>query len=91
MLILNLIIALNISYRGIVTFLEDDYRFYDRLLYRLYLKSNLGQGKIKFHLVLIAYDDDYLTYTSFQTGGLINNRYDQDAQGRDKKPVNRKR
>jgi hypothetical protein len=54
MLILNLIIALNISYRGIVTFLEDDYRFYDRLLYRLYLKSNLGQGKIKFHLVLIA-------------------------------------
>jgi hypothetical protein len=29
MLILNLIIALNISYRGIVTFLEaDDYRFF---------------------------------------------------------------
>jgi hypothetical protein len=32
------------------------------------------------------------TYTSFQTGGLINNRYaNQDAQGRDKKPVYRKR
>jgi hypothetical protein len=60
--------------------------FMIRFIIVLYLKSNFkGRVKLNFIIVLIG-DDDYLTYTSFQTGGLINNRYaNQDAQGRDKK------
>jgi hypothetical protein len=56
----------------------------------LYLKSNFkGRVKLNFIIVLI-FDDDYLTYTSFQTGGLINNRC-QSGCPRKRKPVNRKR
>jgi hypothetical protein len=53
----------------------------------MYLKSNFnGRVKLNFIIVLSFGDDDTWTYTSFQTGGLINNRYaNQDAQGRDKK------
>jgi hypothetical protein len=48
----------------------------------MYLKSNF-KGKTKFNCTN-RFDDD-TTYTSFQTGGLINNRYaNQDAQGREK-------
>jgi hypothetical protein len=92
MLILNLIIALNISYRGIVTFsrggMITGFFMIVLLLSFLYLKSNFkGRVKLNFIIVLIALAMMTIwTYTSFQTGGLINNRYaNQDAQGRDKK------
>ncbi|MFT4983470.1 MAG: hypothetical protein ACI9Q9_000507 [Flavobacterium sp.] len=92
MLILNFIIALNISYRGIVTFsrggMITGFLMIVLLLSFLYLKSNFkGRVKLNFIIVLIALAMMVTwSYTSFQTGGLINNRYaNQDAQGREKK------
>jgi O-antigen ligase len=91
MVVLNLIIALNISYRGIVTFsrggMITGFLMILLLLLFLYLKSNFkGRVKLNYSFVLIAFAMMITWgYSSFQTGGLINNRYaNQDAQGRAK-------
>tara|TARA_R110000868_G_scaffold14457_4_gene67346 strand:- start:4915 stop:6258 length:1344 start_codon:yes stop_codon:yes gene_type:complete len=91
MLILNLIIALNISYRGMVTFsrggMITGFLMIVLLLVFLYLKSNFrGRVKLNYIIVFIALAMMVTwTYTSFQTGGLINKRYkNQDAAGRAK-------
>jgi hypothetical protein len=91
MVVLNLIIALNISYRGIVTFsrggMITGFLMILLLLLFLYLKSNFkGRVKLNYSFVLIAFAMMITWgYSSFQTRGLINNRYaNQDAQGRAK-------
>jgi hypothetical protein len=91
LLILNLIIALNISYRGIVTFsrggMITGFLMIVLLLLFLYFKSNFkGRVKLNYSFVLIAFAMMITWgYSSFQTRGLINNRYaNQDAQGRAK-------
>jgi hypothetical protein len=91
LLILNLIIALNISYRGMVTFsrggMITGFLMIVLLLSFLYFKSNFrGRVKLNYILVIIVVAMVAIwTYTSFQTGGLINKRYaNQDAQGREK-------
>jgi len=92
MLILNLIIALNISFRGMVTFsrggMITGFLMIVLLLAFLYLKSNF-RGKVKLNYILVVIVLAMMmtwTYTSIQTGGLIKNRYaNQDAQGREKK------
>lgn len=91
MLVLNLIIALNISYRGMVTFsrggMITGFLMIVLLLAFLYLKSNY-RGKVKLNYIIIVIAMAMMvtwTYTSIQTGGLINNRYaNQDAKGREK-------
>lgn len=92
LLLLNLIIVLNISYRGMVTFsrggMITGFLMIVLLLSFLYFKSNFrGRVKLNYIIVVIALAMMVTwTYTSFQTGGLINNRYaNQDAQGRAKK------
>jgi hypothetical protein len=92
MVTLNLIIALNISYRGIITFsrggMITGFLMIVLLLSFLYFKSNFnGRIKLNFIIVLIALAMAVTwSYISFQTKGLINNRYaNQDAQGRDEK------
>jgi hypothetical protein len=91
LLLLNLIIVLNISYRGIVTFsrggMITGFLMIVLLLSFLYFKSNFrGRVKLNYIVVVIAMAMMVTwTYTSFQTGGLINKRYaNQDAQGREK-------
>ncbi|NGY37468.1 O-antigen ligase family protein [Flavobacterium sp. XN-5] len=91
MLILNLIIALNISFRGMVTFsrggMITGFLMIVLLLSFLYLKSNF-RGKVKLHYIMVVIALAMMvtwTYTSVQTGGLIKNRYaNQDAKGREK-------
>jgi len=91
MLILNLIIAINISYRGIVTFsrggMITGFLMILLLLLFLYYKSNYT-GRVKLNYVMVFIGVAMLatwTYTSFQTGGLIDKRYaNQDALGREK-------
>jgi hypothetical protein len=91
LLILNLIIALNISYRGIVTFsrggMITGFLMIVLLLLFLYFKSNF-KGRVKLNyafLVIILAMIITWSYSSFQTGGLINKRYaNQDAAGRAK-------
>jgi hypothetical protein len=88
-LILNLIIALNITYRGIVTFsrggMITGFLMIVLLLLFLYFKSNF-KGRVKLNYIIIFVTLVMLgtwTYTSFQTGGLIDKRYaNQDAAGR---------
>ncbi|SEA89444.1 O-Antigen ligase [Flavobacterium gillisiae] len=89
MLMLNLIIALNISYRGMVTFsrggMITGFLMIVLLLMFLYLKSNFkGRVKLNYIVVFISLAMVVVwSYTSFQTGGLINKRYkNQDAAGR---------
>jgi hypothetical protein len=87
--IANLAVALLISYRGLVTFSRGGMLtglimiFF--LLYFIYINSK-SQGKLKlfyffgflFVVFLLVW-----SYTSFQTGGLIEKRYaNKDAQGR---------
>jgi hypothetical protein len=91
LLLLNLIIVLNISYRGIVTFsrggMITGFLMIVLLLSFLYFKSNFrGRVKLNYIVVVIAMAMMVTwTYTSFQTGGLINKRYaNEDAQGREK-------
>ncbi|TDE04598.1 O-antigen ligase family protein [Flavobacterium hiemivividum] len=92
MLVLNLIIALNISYRGMVTFsrggMITGFLMIVLLLCFLYFKSNF-RGKVKLNYIIVVIGLAMMvtwTYTSIQTGGLIKNRYaNQDAQGREKK------
>lgn len=89
MVIINLIIALNISYRGIVTFsrggMVTGFLMIVLLLLFLYTKSNYtGRVKLNYLIVLVSIAMIATwTYTSFQTGGLIDKRYaNQDAAGR---------
>jgi len=91
MLFINLIVALNITYRGVVTFsrggIITGLLMIILLVLFLYLKSNFG-GRVKLNysivLVCIALVVTW-GYTSLQTGGLIDKRYaNQDAAGRTK-------
>jgi hypothetical protein len=92
LLVINLVIAANITYRGMVTFsrggMITGFLMIVLLLSFLYLKSNY-KGKVKlnyiFSVIVIAMVVIW-GYTSYQTGGLINKRYaNQDAAGRAKK------
>lgn len=91
MLGLNLLIAINMSYRGIVTFsrggMITGFLMIILLLLFLYYKSNYtGRVKLNYIIVFIALAMIVTwAYTSFQTGGLIDKRYaNQDAAGRTK-------
>lgn len=89
MLAINIIIAINMSYRGIVTFsrggMVTGFLMILLLLLFLYFKSN-DAGKIKLNysiVVIVASMVVTWIYTSYQTGGLIDKRYaNQDARGR---------
>lgn len=90
-LMINLIVALLITYRGVVTFsrggMITGVLMITLFVFFLYFKSNLG-GRLKLNyliiLVVIALIVTW-SYTSFQTGGLIDKRYaNQDAAGRTK-------
>lgn len=89
MVIINLIIALNISYRGMVTFsrggMITGLLMIVLLTVFLYAKSNFT-GRVKLNYLIILLSTAMITtwaYTSFQTGGLIDKRYaNQDAKGR---------
>ena len=88
-IILNLIIALNITYRGMLTFsrggMITGFLMIVLLVVFLYFKSNFG-GRVKLNYIIVLVVFALLatwTYTSFQTGGLIDKRYsNQDAAGR---------
>jgi hypothetical protein len=91
LVLLNLIIVFNISYRGMVTFsrggMITGFLMIVLLLFFLYFKTNTrGKLKLNYIFVIIAVAMISIwTYTSLQTGGLINKRYaNQDAAGRDK-------
>lgn len=87
--ILNLFIAVNITYRGMLTFsrggMITGFLMILLLLLFLYVKSN-GNGKVKLNYIFAMIGLAMLCiwgYTSFQTSGLINKRYaNQDAAGR---------
>lgn len=89
LLITNLIIALNISYRGMLTFsrggMVTGFLMIVLLLLFLYFKSNY-RGKVKLNYIIVFVTLAMMAiwgYTSFQTGGLIDKRYaNQDAKGR---------
>ena len=89
--VINLIIALNIAYRGMVTFsrggMITGLLMIVLLLFFLYSKSNYS-GRVKLnYIIVLAFVATIATwsYTSFQTGGLIDKRYaNQDARGRAK-------
>lgn len=88
LLVLNLIIVFNITYRGMVTFsrggMITGFLMIILLLVFLYMKSNF-RGKVKLNYIITIIGVTMLLiwgYTSFQTGGLINKRYaNQDAAG----------
>ena len=90
-MILNVILALNISYRGMVTFsrggMITGILMIVLLVVFLYFKSNFS-GRVKLHyiiVILMLAMTATWTYTSFQTGGLIDKRYaNQDATGKAK-------
>jgi hypothetical protein len=91
MFLINLIVAMNISFRGIVTFsrggMITGFLMIILLLFFLYSKSNFkGRVKLNYLIVLVSLAMIATwTYTSFQTGGLIDKRYaNQDAAGRKK-------
>jgi hypothetical protein len=89
LVILNLIIVFNISYRGMLTFsrggMITGFLMIVSLLVFLYFKSNY-RGKVKLNYIIVIIALSMMSiwgYTSFQTGGLINKRYaNQDAAGR---------
>jgi hypothetical protein len=89
LVILNLIIVFNISYRGMVTFsrggMITGFLMIVLLLVFLYLKSNY-RGKVKLNYIFVIIALAMMSiwgYTSLQTGGLINKRYqNQDAAGK---------
>ena len=91
MLALNLLIAVIMSYRGIITFsrggMITGFLMILLLLLFLYSKSNYtGRVKLNYVMVLISLAMVATwAYTSFQSGGLIDKRYaNQDARGREK-------
>jgi hypothetical protein len=89
LVILNLIIVVNISYRGMITFsrggMITGFLMIILLLVFLYFKSNY-RGKVKLNYIVVIIALAMMSiwgYTSLQTGGLINKRYqNQDAAGR---------
>ncbi|MFV5703620.1 O-antigen ligase family protein [Flavobacterium sp. XS2P12] len=91
LVVVNLIIALNITYRGMLTFsrggMITGFLMIVLLLLFLYYKSNYS-GRVKLNYILILMVLAMLGtwgYTSFQTGGMIDKRYaNQDAKGRAK-------
>ncbi|RTY83296.1 O-antigen ligase domain-containing protein [Flavobacterium sp. ZB4P23] len=90
-IIINLILALNITYRGIITFsrggMITGFLMIVLLLAFLYFKSNFGgRAKLNYIIVFLVFAMFVTwTFTSFQTGGLIDKRYaNQDAAGRAK-------
>jgi O-Antigen ligase len=91
MLGLNIFIAVNMTYRGVVTFsrggMITGFLMILLLLFFLYYKSNFT-GRVKLNYVIVFIGTAMMatwTYTSFQTGGLIDKRYaNQDARGRAK-------
>lgn len=90
--LINIVIALNVTYRGMLTFsrggMITGFLMIVLLLIFLYFKSNIG-GKLKLNYIIVLLTFAILgtwTYTSLQTGGLIEKRYsNQDASGRNKK------
>jgi hypothetical protein len=91
MLALNLLIAINMSYRGVVTFsrggMITGFLMILLLLLFLYSKSNYtGRVKLNYSIGFIAMAMVATwVYISLQTGGLIDKRYaNQDARGREK-------
>ena len=89
LIVINLFLALNISYRGFITFsrggMITGLVMIFILLVFLYVKSNhTGRVKLNYGFMLIIFAIiGVWMYTSFQTGGLINKRYaNQDASGR---------
>jgi hypothetical protein len=91
LLVINLIVALNITYRGMLTFsrggMITGFMMIVLLLLFLYFKSNY-RGKVKLNYIIVLVVLAMIAtwgYTSFQTGGLIDKRYaNQDAKGRTK-------
>jgi hypothetical protein len=91
LVVLNLIIVINISYRGMITFsrggMITGFLMIILLLVFLYFKSNY-RGKVKLNYIIVIIALAMMSvwgYTSLQTGGLINKRYmNQDAAGREK-------
>ncbi len=89
LVIINLIIALNITYRGMVTFsrggMVTGFLMIILLLFFLYTKSNYA-GRVKLNYLIVLLSIAMMAtwaYTSFQTGGLIDKRYaNKDAAGR---------
>jgi hypothetical protein len=89
LLVTNLIIALNITYRGMLTFsrggMVTGFLMIVLLLLFLYFKSNY-KGRVKLNYIIVFVTLAMMaiwSYTSFQTGGLIDKRYaNQDAKGR---------
>jgi hypothetical protein len=94
LLIINIIIAFNISYRGLVTFsrggMITGFVMIIILILFLYNKTKY-KGKVKLNLILILIVIAMLgtwVYTSNQTNGLIEKRYaNEDALGRKKESV----
>lgn len=88
-ILLNVFIALNITYRGMITFsrggMITGFLMIALLLFFLYFKSNFA-GKVKLNYIIVLLVVALIatwSYTSFQTGGLIDKRYaNQDAAGR---------
>ena len=91
-ILVNAFIALNITYRGMITFsrggMITGFLMIALLLFFLYFKSNFA-GRVKLNYVIVLLVLALIatwSYTSFQTGGLIDKRYaNQDAAGRVKK------
>ena len=91
-ILINVFIALNITYRGMITFscggMITGFLMIFLLLFFLYFKSNFA-GKVKLNYIIVLLVIALIatwSYTSFQTGGLIDKRYaNQDAAGRAKK------
>jgi hypothetical protein len=89
LLVTNLVIALNISYRGMLTFsrggMVTGFLMIILLLIFLYFKSNY-RGRVKLNYIIVFVTLAMMatwSYTSLQTGGLIDKRYaNQDAKGR---------
>jgi len=89
--VVNLIVALNISYRGLITFsrggMITGIVMLVILLFFLYINSKY-QGKVKLNYFILILSATLVTtwvYTETQTGGLIGKRYsNRDAMGREK-------
>ncbi|WP_396139718.1 O-antigen ligase family protein [Flavobacterium sp.] len=89
MFIINLIILLNITYRGLVTFsrggMLTGFIMIIILLAYLFLKTK-NYGRFNLYRILIFMSIAFFItwgYTSYQTGGLIDKRYaNKDAAGR---------
>lgn len=91
-ILINAFLAFNITYRGMITFsrggMITGFLMIALLLFFLYFKSNFA-GRVKLNYVIVLLAVALIatwSYTSFQTGGLIDKRYaNQDAAGRVKK------